>query len=100
MFMHNFRMARPAHPAPAAKQLPPHELLSAAQAAKALGLTHVWVCRLCAQGRLGWRVGNSWVISRREVRNYLRCRRPPGRPRRARRRAVPRNSQETPGKSG
>lgn len=56
------------------------ELLSAAQAAEYLGLTHQRIYELADGGRMGRRIGTLWVFSRAELDVYRlqRSQRPKG----------------------
>ncbi len=45
----------------------PAELLSTAQAATALGITEMRVRQLCQDGRMGRRIGDTWVITPEEI---------------------------------
>lgn len=56
------------------------KLLSAEQAAGILGISARLVRRYCAEGRLGTRVGNSYVITEAEARAFARRARPVGNP--------------------
>jgi len=55
------------------KQLPDKAMLTAADVAKAAGVSVVWVRRLLTANRelRGEKVGRDWVISRREAQRWL-----------------------------
>lgn len=51
------------------------------QAAEELNLTPQRVRIFCREGRLGRRVGRTWIITRKELEEFKKIPRPPGRPR-------------------
>ena len=55
-------------------------LLSTTQAALALGISERRVRALCAQGRLGQRVGRTYAIAAADLARFRRVARKPGRP--------------------
>jgi excisionase family DNA binding protein len=56
------------------------DLLSASQAAKYLGITHQRLYQLAETGRLGRRIGTTWIFTRGELDQYKveRAQRPKG----------------------
>lgn len=58
-------------------------MMTAKQAAKALGLSVERVRQLCQAGVMGRKVGRDWLITPDEVARYRENRRRPGRPRKA-----------------
>lgn len=57
-----------------------NELLSTSQAAKILGVTQRLVGRYCKEGRLGKRVAERYLITRKELEKFRKQKRGPGRP--------------------
>jgi hypothetical protein len=55
-------------------------MLTTVEAAAALGVTEIWVRKLCRMKRIGRRFGNVWVITDRDIASYQANRRRPGRP--------------------
>lgn len=56
------------------------ELLTTAQAAAELGLSEIRVRQICAEGKLGQRIGRQWLISAEELRQFKKVPRPVGNP--------------------
>lgn len=56
------------------------EFLSVTEAAKMLKLSDSRVRRLCREKRLGQQVGNGYVISKDELRQFQKIERPAGNP--------------------
>jgi len=56
-----------------AKRLPDKAMLTAADVAKAAGVSVVWVRRLLTEGKelKGEKVGRDWVITRRAALDFL-----------------------------
>lgn len=54
---------------------------STAEAAEALGVSERRIRALCGEGRMGRKVGDTWVIVDEEIKEYKETRRAPGRPR-------------------
>lgn len=55
-------------------------MLSVSQAAEVAGLSATRIRAFCRTGRLGQKVGRSYVIPETELRAFLALPRPPGRP--------------------
>ena len=54
------------------KMVPTEEIMSAAEAAKHLGITHSAVVKSAQVGRLkGKKIGSTWMLLRRSVESYL-----------------------------
>lgn len=58
------------------------KMYSARDAAKRLGVTPVRVRQFCQQGRLGKKVGNSYVITDEELSSFAKVERRRGAPKR------------------
>lgn len=64
-----------------AELVDPNLLVSLADAAKDSGLHPKYLCSLAAKGKLkAWRIGNMWVTLPEYVEDYMKSRKPPGRP--------------------
>jgi hypothetical protein len=53
---------------------------STSKAAQFLGLSEIRVRQFCKEGRLGTKVGNSYVITDEELREFAKNERPTGKP--------------------
>ncbi|GMV84004.1 MAG: hypothetical protein AMXMBFR7_51880 [Planctomycetota bacterium] len=59
----------------------PNRLVSLADAAKETGFHPKYLCLLAAKGKLkAWRIGNMWATLPEYVEEYVKTRKPPGRP--------------------
>ena len=56
------------------------DLMSIDEAAKFLGVSAIRVNQFCNDGRLGEKVGNTWIIRRSELVEFSKKPRNPGRP--------------------
>ena len=54
--------------------------LTTEDAAQRLKVKPAWIRRLCAQGRLGQKVGRDYVITPTDIDRFRQNRRAPGRP--------------------
>ena len=65
-----------------ARLAPDDVLLNTRLAAREAGLSHWWIKQLCRRGSIGtWDpLAGQWRIGRRELRDFLRHRPRPGRP--------------------
>ena len=57
-----------------------NDLLSTSEAAKILGVTQRLIGRYCKQGRLGKKVAERYLITRKELEKFRKSKRAPGRP--------------------
>lgn len=56
------------------------DVLTVEDVAKELSVSPGWVRRLAQDGKLGRKVGRQWLFTSKEVEDYKRNRKPPGRP--------------------
>lgn len=57
-----------------------NNLLTTTEAAEQLGISPRRVAQLCSEGRLGNKLGDRWVISQEELRQFEKIPRQTGRP--------------------
>lgn len=61
-----------------------HDYLSTHEAAQQLGMSQRWITLLIERGQMrALRVGGVWILPRDAIEDYMRTRRPKGRPRKA-----------------
>lgn len=56
------------------------DLMSVDDAAKYLGVSAIRVNQFCNEGRIGEKVGNTWIIRKKQLVEFAKKRRAPGRP--------------------
>lgn len=58
-------------------KLKSQNLYTASEAAKILKCNARWIRKLCEEDRIGFLLGNRWVITKKEIQSYKETGKPP-----------------------